>query len=99
MTARYILKTTIFFCGVIQSAPAGKMSNGFCPCPVRIILVPGNHPSFFRRLPKKLVMPETNRTVTEQLTCCDEKSWVPQYIMESGADSDRKSTRLNSSHS
>src|SRR5258705_6456532 len=77
MTSGNILQTTILFCRVVQPTPTRKMGYRFCSCPVRIILVPCHHASQFRRLPEDLVVPETNRNISEQLTCSNEEAWIP----------------------
>src|SRR5437868_6865120 len=65
MTTSNILKTAVLLCSIVQSTPAGEMGNGFCTRPVRIVLMPGYHSSFLRRLVKKLVVPETNGFVSQ----------------------------------
>src|SRR5690349_6802031 len=86
MTTGNILKTAIFLCSVIQSTPTSEMGHRFCARPVRIILMPGNDSSFFRWFVEKLVVPETNGLVFEQLCGGHHKPWIPKHIMKSVCD-------------
>src|SRR4249920_140809 len=58
------------------------MSHGFGPGPIRIVLVPGHYTTFFWRLGKQLIMPESHGMVAEQLACSHQESRIPQHIMK-----------------
>src|SRR5580693_4307227 len=86
MTARYILKASVFYGGIIQPAPAGEMSHRNGSCPIGIILVPGYNSALFCRFGKQLVVPESDRPVVKELTGRHQKTGIPQHIMKSRSD-------------
>jgi len=58
-------EATVFNRRVIECDPACKVLNGSRSCPIRIILVPCHYSSFFWWFPKDLVVPETNRYISQ----------------------------------
>src|SRR5579859_3550124 len=66
MAARHVVQAPVVAGTVIKPDPASQMPHGHGASPVRIVLVPGNHPSMLGGLAKELVVPKTDGSA-EQL--------------------------------
>ena len=85
MAPRHILEAAVVPVAVIERDPAGQVLHRDRPGPIRIILVPGDHPAMPGRLAEKLVVPEPHRP-PQELRRRDGDRRVPEQVVEPRLD-------------
>src|SRR5438067_6927401 len=81
MTAWNIMDATVFPRRIVEANPARQMRHRLRPLPVRIVLMPGDHPAMMWRLYEKLIVPKPHRA-TEQLRCRHQERGIPKQVMK-----------------
>src|SRR5438067_13754211 len=61
MTAWNIMDATVFPRRIVKANPARQMRHRLRPLPVRIVLMPGDHPAITRRLYEQVIAPQPPR--------------------------------------
>lgn len=82
MAARNVSDASVFLGRIVKADPARKVGHRLGPCPVGIVLMPGNDRSVPRGFDEKLIMPKPDRPFEQFLGGRDNRP-MKEKVVES----------------
>lgn len=85
VAAGNVLEASVINFGIFKGDPAGEVGHRLGAGPIRIVLVPGDHPAMPGGFAEELVVPEVDRAAYK-LAGWDSDGRVPDQVMKRGGD-------------